>query len=129
MFQVEDGLMDGEVLFHELVEKTEEEKALIKKKREEKRYEFWLRSLHLEVVILTMLSGIIPVKWNSSNQELNFLRHGNTPRKPRDNTKAWVYQFTLKCLTCKPFGIHSMLQFLKMRNGFRIDIEFTDFRV
>lgn len=36
--QVEDGLMDGEVLFHELVEKTEEEKALIKKKREEKRY-------------------------------------------------------------------------------------------
>lgn len=43
MFQVEDGLMDGEVLFHELVEKTEEEKALIKKKREEKRYEFWSR--------------------------------------------------------------------------------------
>lgn len=29
--------MDGEVLFHELVEKTDEEKALIKKKREEKR--------------------------------------------------------------------------------------------
>lgn len=32
--------MDGEVLFHELVEKTEEEKALIKKKREEKKYVF-----------------------------------------------------------------------------------------
>ncbi|CAH2085843.1 unnamed protein product [Euphydryas editha] len=37
LIKVEDGLMDGEVLFHELVEKTEEEKALIKKKREEKR--------------------------------------------------------------------------------------------
>lgn len=29
--------MDGEVLFHELVEKTDEEKKLIKKKREQKR--------------------------------------------------------------------------------------------
>ncbi|XP_049870521.1 protein Peter pan [Pectinophora gossypiella] len=37
LIKVEDGLMDGEVLFHELVEKTEDEKALIKKKREEKR--------------------------------------------------------------------------------------------
>ncbi|XP_045767282.1 protein Peter pan isoform X1 [Maniola jurtina] len=37
LIKVEDGLMDGEVLFHELVEKTDEEKALIKKKREEKR--------------------------------------------------------------------------------------------
>ncbi|KAL4703195.1 hypothetical protein ACJJTC_004871 [Scirpophaga incertulas] len=37
LIKIEDGLMDGEVLFHELVEKTEEEKAIIKKKREEKR--------------------------------------------------------------------------------------------
>lgn len=37
LIKVEDGLMDGEVLFHELVDKTEEEKALIKKKREQKR--------------------------------------------------------------------------------------------
>ncbi|XP_013166636.1 PREDICTED: suppressor of SWI4 1 homolog [Papilio xuthus] len=37
LIKVEDGLMDGEVLYHELIEKTEEEKALIKKKREEKR--------------------------------------------------------------------------------------------
>ncbi|VVD00126.1 unnamed protein product [Leptidea sinapis] len=37
LIKVEDGLMDGEVLFHELVEKTEEEKALIKKRRDEKR--------------------------------------------------------------------------------------------
>lgn len=37
LIKVEDGLMDGEVLYHELVEKTEEEKALIKKKREEKK--------------------------------------------------------------------------------------------
>lgn len=37
LIKVEDGLMDGEVLYHELVEKSEEEKALIKKKREEKR--------------------------------------------------------------------------------------------
>lgn len=38
LMKVEDGLLDGEVLFHELVEKTEEEKAIIHKKREEKRY-------------------------------------------------------------------------------------------
>lgn len=37
LIKVEDGLMDGEVLYHELVEKTEEEKALIKKRREAKR--------------------------------------------------------------------------------------------
>ncbi|KAJ0177615.1 hypothetical protein K1T71_006488 [Dendrolimus kikuchii] len=37
LIKVEDGLMDGEVLYHELVEKTEEEKALIKKRREEKK--------------------------------------------------------------------------------------------
>ncbi|CAG4933653.1 unnamed protein product [Parnassius apollo] len=37
LIKVEDGLMDGEVLFHELIEKTDEEKALIKKRREEKR--------------------------------------------------------------------------------------------
>ncbi|XP_041968062.1 protein Peter pan isoform X2 [Aricia agestis] len=37
LIKVEDGLMDGEILFHELIEKTDEEKALIKKKREEKR--------------------------------------------------------------------------------------------
>ncbi|KAJ4433593.1 hypothetical protein ANN_15903, partial [Periplaneta americana] len=35
--KIEEGLMSGEVLFHEIVEKTEEEKLLIKKKREEKR--------------------------------------------------------------------------------------------
>ncbi|XP_063540804.1 protein Peter pan [Cydia strobilella] len=37
LIKVEDGLMDGEVLFHELVEKTEAEKAAIKKKRDAKR--------------------------------------------------------------------------------------------
>ncbi|CAH0673824.1 unnamed protein product [Spodoptera exigua] len=37
LVKVEDGLMDGEVLYHNLIEKTDEEKALIKKRREEKR--------------------------------------------------------------------------------------------
>ncbi|RVE44313.1 hypothetical protein evm_011037 [Chilo suppressalis] len=37
LIKIEDGLMDGEVLFHELIDKTEEEKALIKKRREEKK--------------------------------------------------------------------------------------------
>ena len=31
-------MLNGEVLFHEFIEKTEEEKLLIKKKREEKRF-------------------------------------------------------------------------------------------
>lgn len=37
LIKVEDGLMDGEVLFHELIIKTEEEKELILKKRLEKK--------------------------------------------------------------------------------------------
>ncbi|CAK9797034.1 Protein Peter pan [Anthophora plagiata] len=37
LVKVEDGLLDGEVLYHEYVHKTEEEKLLIKKKREEKK--------------------------------------------------------------------------------------------
>ncbi|XP_058805407.1 protein Peter pan [Phymastichus coffea] len=37
LIKVEDGLLDGEVLYHELISKTEEEKLLIQKKREKKR--------------------------------------------------------------------------------------------
>lgn len=37
LIKVENGLLDGEVLSHELVHKTEEEKLAIKKKREEKK--------------------------------------------------------------------------------------------
>lgn len=37
LIKVEDGLMDGEVLFHELIEKTDEEKKFIKKKRDQKK--------------------------------------------------------------------------------------------
>lgn len=35
--KVEDGLLDGEVLFHELVHKTEEEKVKIQKSRDAKK--------------------------------------------------------------------------------------------
>ncbi|XP_066581177.1 protein Peter pan [Prorops nasuta] len=37
LMKVEEGLLDGEILFHELVHKTEEEKLLINKKREGKK--------------------------------------------------------------------------------------------
>ncbi|XP_034186865.2 brix domain-containing protein peter pan [Osmia lignaria lignaria] len=37
LLKVEDGLLDGEVLYHKYVQKSEEEKLLIKKKREEKK--------------------------------------------------------------------------------------------
>lgn len=37
LMKVEGGLLDGEVLFHEFIHKTEEEKLLIQKKREEKK--------------------------------------------------------------------------------------------
>ncbi|XP_012539186.1 protein Peter pan [Monomorium pharaonis] len=37
LIKVENGLLDGEVLFHELVHKTEEEKHAIKKRRETKK--------------------------------------------------------------------------------------------
>ncbi|XP_076163615.1 brix domain-containing protein peter pan [Ptiloglossa arizonensis] len=37
LIKVEDGLLDGEVLFHEYVHKSEEEKLLIEKRRDEKK--------------------------------------------------------------------------------------------
>lgn len=37
LIKIEDGLMDGEVLFHDLIEKTEEEKEAIRKSREAKK--------------------------------------------------------------------------------------------
>ncbi|XP_011881559.1 PREDICTED: protein Peter pan [Vollenhovia emeryi] len=37
LIKVENGLLDGEILFHEFVHKTEEEKLAIKKKRDEKK--------------------------------------------------------------------------------------------
>jgi ribosome biogenesis protein SSF1/2 len=36
--KIEEGLLNGETLFHEIVKKTEEEKLQMKKKREEKRF-------------------------------------------------------------------------------------------
>lgn len=37
LIKIQEGVLNGEVLFHEFIEKTEEEKLLIKKKREVKR--------------------------------------------------------------------------------------------
>lgn len=37
LMKVENGLLDGEVLYHDLIVKTEEEKLLIEKKREKKK--------------------------------------------------------------------------------------------
>jgi hypothetical protein len=39
--KIEEGLLNGEVLFHEIIEKTDEERLLIQKKREEKRLDSW----------------------------------------------------------------------------------------
>lgn len=38
LIKIEDGLLDGEVLYHEIIHKTEEEKAEIAKRRELKKY-------------------------------------------------------------------------------------------
>lgn len=37
LIKIEDGLLDGEVLYHDLIEKTDEEKIEIQKRREAKR--------------------------------------------------------------------------------------------
>ena len=37
LIKIEDGLLDGEVLYHDLIEKTDEEKSFIQKKREAKK--------------------------------------------------------------------------------------------
>jgi len=38
LIKIQEGVLNGEVLFHEFIEKTEEEKLLIKKTRENKRF-------------------------------------------------------------------------------------------
>jgi len=38
LVKVEDGLMGGNIMFHEFVTKTEEEKAAISKMRNQKKY-------------------------------------------------------------------------------------------
>lgn len=38
LIKIEDGLLNGEVLFHDIIQKTEEEKAEIAKRRAQKRY-------------------------------------------------------------------------------------------
>lgn len=43
LIKIEDGLMDGEVLYHDLIFKSEEEKEEIQKKRELKRTLKWKR--------------------------------------------------------------------------------------
>lgn len=37
LMKIEDGLLDGEVLYHDLIHKTEEEKLEIEKRREAKK--------------------------------------------------------------------------------------------
>lgn len=37
LIKIEDGLLDGEVLYHDIVQKTEEEKAEIQRRREQKK--------------------------------------------------------------------------------------------
>jgi hypothetical protein len=38
LIKVEEGLLDGEVLYHKLEEKTDEDKIAIRKQRAKKRY-------------------------------------------------------------------------------------------
>jgi len=40
LIKIEEGLVDGEVLYHQFIEKTEEERKLIRKRRETKKYRF-----------------------------------------------------------------------------------------
>jgi hypothetical protein len=63
-------VLNGEVLFREFIEKTEEEKLLIKKKREEKRFIFGFLDLlfhfgHL-IAILGLRNVLIPPTENST---------------------------------------------------------------
>lgn len=38
LIKIEDGLLNGEVLFHDIIQKTDEEKAEISKRRSQKKY-------------------------------------------------------------------------------------------
>ena len=38
LIKIEEGLVDGEVLYHQFIQKTEEEKKIIRQRRETRRY-------------------------------------------------------------------------------------------
>jgi ribosome biogenesis protein SSF1/2 len=39
LIKIEEGIVDGEVLYHQFIQKTEEEKKIIRQRRETRRYE------------------------------------------------------------------------------------------
>lgn len=38
LIKIEEGILDGEVLYHQFIQKTEEEKKIIRQRRETRRY-------------------------------------------------------------------------------------------
>lgn len=52
LIKIEDGLLNGEVLFHDTIQKTEEEKAEIAKRRAQKKYVYKLLLCTLFCIVL-----------------------------------------------------------------------------
>jgi len=79
LVKIEEGLLDGEVLHHEFVEKTDEEKKLIKEKRAKRKKEKELRRREQEQNI----------KKKQKERELNKSKSLEGMKKKEEKEKSW----------------------------------------
>lgn len=79
LVKIEEGLLDGEVLHHEFIEKTEEEKKVIKEKREKAKREKEKRKRDQEK----------NVKKKEREREENKAKSLEGMRKKEDKEKSW----------------------------------------
>merc|ERR550519_1272760 len=79
LVKVEEGLLDGEVLHHEFIEKTDEEKKVIKEKREKAKREKEKRKRDQET----------NVKKKEREREENKAKSLEGMRKKEDKEKSW----------------------------------------
>lgn len=77
LIKIEDGLLDGDVLYHDLIHKTEEEKAEIKKRLEMKKY---VVNRLFSTVMITHISYILG---NLKKNERGFKSKIRMLKKPR----------------------------------------------
>lgn len=49
LVKIEEGIVDGEVLYHQFIQKTEEEKKIIRQRRETRRYDEWTEIFLLKI--------------------------------------------------------------------------------
>lgn len=67
LIKIEDGLLSGEVLYHDIISKTDEEKAEIAKRRAQKKYAFQIYSFkEISVNIFFLANTLSKCKYNNT---------------------------------------------------------------